>query len=230
MSDTDQPELETLREIDARFHRLFEAVAEDSESESTPTEDPLTTLRRARSQIDAALFAHQHRTDGTTLPESGSCILEWDPSGSPPRRLVLDPDSDGDSWTLRELEWTGTEWQVWGRTRVDDVAIRAPAAPRYPTPIDPPTIDTLIEWIRGGWTNPDPPALVFDATSTTEQGVVVAVNGELRYRERDSERWQTVTQDELTEQLQQRGQPTLQSLSKTTLTRTQFTINSPTDR
>jgi len=224
MTDTQQPELAVLRDIDASFHRLFEAVAETDETESTPAEVPITTLRRARSQIDAALFEHQHRTGNTTLPESGSCILQWDPPSSPPRRLVLDPDSDGDGWTRRELEWTGDGWRVCGRDRVDDVAISAPAEPRYPNPVDPPTLDTLLEWIRPSWTQPDPEVLVFESTATTEQGVVVAVDDELRYRERDSHRWVTVSEeDELYHHLQQQGQPTVQSLSETSLTRQHFT-------
>jgi len=224
MTDSQQRALATLRDIDASFHRLLETIAEDEATVSTLAEDPIATLRRARSQIDAALLEHQHRVNDTTLPESGSCILQWDPPSTPPRRLVLDPDSDGDSWTRRELEWTGDGWRVCGRDTVGDVAIRAPAAPRYPNPVDPPTIDTLLEWIRGGWTNPDPEVLVFDATATTEQGVLVAVAGELRYREADSHRWFTITdEDELPHHLQQQGQPRLQSLSETALTRQHFT-------
>lgn len=224
MTDSQQRALATLRDIDASFHRLLETVAEDEGTVSTPAEDPIATLRRARSQIDAALLEHQHQTDDETLPDSGSCILQWDPPSTPPRRLVLDPDSDGDHWTRRELEWTGDGWRVCGRDTVDDVAIRAPAEPRYPNPVDPPTIDTLLEWIRGGWTNPDPEVLVFDATATTEQGVLVAVEGELRYRESDSHRWFTITdEDELSHHLQQQGQPKLRSLSETTLTRQHFT-------
>jgi len=224
MTDSQQRALATLQDIDASFHRLLEAVAEDEATASQPAEDPIATLRRARSQIDAALLEHQHQTDDETLPDGSSCILQWDPPSTPPRRLVLDPDSDGDYWTRRELEWTGDGWRVCGRDTVDDVAIRAPAAPHYPNPVDPPTIDTLLEWIRGGWTNPDPEVLVFDATATTEQGVLVAVDGELRYREADSHRWFTITdEDELSHHLQQQGQPRLQSLSETALTRQHFT-------
>ena len=224
MTENQQRALATLRDIDASFHRLLEGVAEDNATTSLPAEDPIATLRRARSQIDAVLFAHQRRTDDTTLPASGTCVLQWDPPQTPPRRLVLDPDNDGDSrWTRRELEWTGSGWRVCGRDHVDDVSIRAPAVPRYPNPVDPPTIDTLLEWIRGGWTHSDPPALVFDATSSTEQGVLVAVDDELRYRERNAHRWYTVTEDELSHHLQQQGQPRLQSLSETPLTRQHFT-------
>ncbi|PHQ44021.1 hypothetical protein Z052_00880 [Halorubrum sp. C191] len=221
MTSSQQRALATLRDIDASFHRLLERVAKDDATASPP--EPIATLRRARSQIDATLFAHQRRTEDTTLPASGSCVLQWDPPQTPPRRLVLDPDSEGDSWTRRELEWTGSGWRVCGRDTIDDVAISAPAERRYPNPVNPPTIDTLLEWIRGGWTNPDPEVLVFDATSPTEQGVLVAVDDELRYHERDGHRWYTVTEDELYHHLQQQGQPTLQPLSETALTRQHFT-------
>ncbi|PHQ44489.1 hypothetical protein DJ68_18165 [Halorubrum sp. C3] len=221
---TDTQALATLRDIDARFHRLFEAVDTADETAATPSADPLATLRRARSQIDAALFEHQRRTDDGTLPDGGSCILQWDPPRTPPRRLILDPDSDGDSWTQCELEWTGESWRVCGRNTVNNVAIRAPAEPRYPDPVDPPKIDTLLELIRGSWGNPNPDVLVFGPTASTEQGVLVAVDDELRYREVDSYRWYTVTdEEELYHHLQQQGQPAIQSLSETPLTRLHFT-------
>jgi len=223
MLDSQQRALTTLRDVDASFHRLFEAVAEDEDTGSMPERDPIATLRRARSQIDAALFAHQQRLDDTTLPESGSCVLQWNPGSTPPRRLVLDPVSDGDCWTRREFEWNGSRWRVCSRDSVSDVAISSPAEPRYPNPVDPPTIDTLLKWIRSGWTNPDPEVLVFNATATTEQGVVAAVEDELRYRELDSHRWFTVSEDELQHHLQQQGQPRVQSLSETPLTREHFT-------
>ncbi|MCD2200901.1 hypothetical protein LPA44_13495 [Halobacterium sp. KA-4] len=223
MTDTQQPALAALRDIDARFHRQLEAAATADETAATPVRDPVATLRRARAQIDAALLEHQHQTDSGTLPDGGTCVLQWNPPGTPPRRLVLDP-KDGDTWTRRELEWTGDGWRVCRRDTVDDVAIRVPAEPRYPNPVDPPSINTLLEWIRGSWTNPDPDVLVFDATATTEQGVLVAVDGELRYREVDSHRWVTVTdENELYHHLQQQGQPTLTSLAETPLTRQHFT-------
>lgn len=224
MTDTHTHTLAALRDIDARFHRLFEDVDNADRTAATPAADPITTLRRARSQIDAALFEHQRRTDDGTLPDEGSCVFQWNPPSTPPRRLVLDPDSDGDSWTRRELEWTGDGWRICGHNSVKDVAISVPAEPRYPNPVDPPTIDTLLAGIRGSWTNPDPDVLVFDATASTEQGVLVAVDDELRYRDRDSHRWYTVTDEkELSHHLQQQGQPTVQSLSETSLTRQHFT-------
>lgn len=224
MTDTQTRALETLRDIDARLHRLFEAIDEANETAATPDADPLATLRRVRSQIDATLFEHQRHTTDSTLSGGGSCILQWRPAGSLPRRLVLDPDSDGDSWTRRELEWTGTGWRMCGRDTIADVALSAPAEPRYPDPVEPPTLDTLLGWIRGTWTHPDPAVLVFDATATTEQGVVAAIDDELRYRQRDSHQWYTVAvEDELYHHLQQQGQPTVQSLSETPLTRMQFT-------
>lgn len=224
MTDTQARALSTLRDLDARFHRLFELFSDNNETAAKPVADPIDTLRRARSQIDAALFEQERRMDDGTLPDSGSCVLQWDPPRTPPRRLVLDPDSDGDSWTRRELEWMGDGWRVCGRDTVNNVAIRAPAEPRYPNPVDPPTIDTLLELIRGSWRNPDPDVLVFDATASTEQGVLVAVDNELRYREQDSHQWYTVTdEEELYHHLQQQGQPAVQSLSETPLTRLQFT-------
>ena len=224
MTDSQQRALATLRDIDASFHRLFEAVVEDEATASKPAEDPIATLRRARSQIDAALLEHQHRTDDETLPDGGLCVLQWDPPRTPPRRLVLDPDSDDDSWTRRELEWTGDGWRVCGRDIVNDVAISAPAEPRYPDPMAPPTLDTHLEWIRSTWTHPDPDVLVFDATATGEQGVVAAVDDELRYREQDSHQWYTVTdKEELYHHLQEKGQPAVKPLSETPLTRLQFT-------
>lgn len=225
MTDNHQHALTTLREIDASFHRLFEAVAEDNVG-STPAANPLATLHRAQARIDAALFAHHQRADDTGLPESGACLLQWDPPSTPPRRLVFEPD--GGNWCRREHEWTGDGWRTCGRDTVENVAIRVPAAPHYPNPVDPPTIDTLLAWIRGTWTNPDPPALVFDRTPTTEQGVLVAVGDELRYRERDSHQWYAVTEHALTEHLQQQGQPTLQSLAETALSRHHFTHRSLT--
>jgi len=224
MTDSQQRTLATLRDIDASFHRLFEAVAEDGATASTPVEDPLAILRRARSQIDATLFEHQRQTADDILPGGESCILQWNPTGTPPRRLVLDSDSDGDCWTRRELEWTGNGWRMCGHDTVHDVAISVPAEPRYPDPVNPPTLDMLLEWIRGTWTHPDPDVLVFDATATGEQGVVAAVDDELRYREQDSHQWYTVTdEEELYHHLQQQGQPAVQSLSETPLTRLHFT-------
>ncbi|ELZ43723.1 hypothetical protein C464_16277 [Halorubrum coriense DSM 10284] len=223
MSDTHQHAVSTLRDVDAGFHRLLEAVAADEAAGSVSDSDPIATLRRARSQIDAALFAHQHRTADNTLPESGSCVLQWDPGSTPPRRLVLDPDSDGTSWTQREFEWNGSGWRVCRRTSVSDVAISAAVAPHYPSPVDPLTVDALVTRIRGSWMNPDPDVLVFTATATTERGVVAAVADELRYRELDSTRWFRVTTNELQHHLQQQGQPALQSLSETPLTRQHFT-------
>ncbi len=227
MTESQQRALEAIRDMDSRFHRLLEAVADADEATTTPATDPIATLRRARAQIDAVLFEHHRRTADGTLPDGDSCVLQWDPPTTPPRRLVLDPNSDGDSWTRRELEWTGDSWRVCGSDSVDDVAIRAPAEPRYPNPVDPPTIDTLLEWIHDSWSNPDPPALVFDATAKTAQGVLVAVDGELRYREADSDYWCTITDEaELYHHLKQQGQPAVQSLSETSLTRQHF-IPSP---
>ncbi|MDL0144696.1 hypothetical protein [Halobacterium salinarum] len=222
MTETDERALELLRNVDARFHRLLEAVDTADETAATPTEGPIDVLWRARSQLDASLFEQQRRTEGGQLPAGGSCILQWTPPGSPLRRLVLEPD--GDSWTRRELEWTGAGWRTCRRDAIRDVAISAPAEPRYPDPVDPPTLDTQLAWIRGTWTNPDPAVLVFDATGSTEQGVVAAVDDELRYRGADSHQWYTVTdEEELSHHLQEQGQPTVQSLSETALTRYHFT-------
>ena len=230
MTETQTHVLATLRDLDARLHRLFEAVDDANEIAATPGADPLATLRRVRSQIDAALFEHQRQTADGMLSGDGACVLQWSPAGTPPRRLVLEPDSDGDSWTRRELEWTGTGWRLCGRDTISDVALSAPVEPRYPDPVDPPTLDTQLEWIHGTWTHPDPDVLVFDATATTEQGVVAAVNDELRYREQDSHQWYTVTdEDELYHHLQRQGQPVVQSLSETPLTRLQFTPSPLTD-
>lgn len=230
MTDAQQPALATLRDIDASFHRLFEAVDTADETAATPVADPTTTLRRARSQIDAALFEQHRRTDDNPLPDGGSCVLQWTPTTSPPRRLVLEPDGDGDSWTRRELEWTGAGWRSCRRDTIRDVAISAPAEPRYPDPVDPPTLDTLLALIRGTWTNPDPAVLVFDTAGMTEQGVLVAVEDELRYRGADSHQWYTVTDEaELSHHVQKQGQPTVQSLSETSLTRQHFTPSPLTD-
>ena len=217
-----QRELETLREIDSNFHRLFEAVNDGDDVVSMPGGDPFSTLRRAGAQIDAALFASRQRRDDATLADDGACLLQWSPPGAPPRRLRFKPDSTGESWTRRELEWTGAEWRSCGSDRVDDVAIRAPAVVRYPDPVDPTPIETMLEWIRDSWARPDPPALVFAATATTEQGVVVSVDGDLRYRERDSPQWYSATTDEFYHHLRHHGQPTLQPLSETALTRQHF--------
>lgn len=217
-----QPELETLRDIDTSFHRLFEAV-HNSEAPSMPGDDPLSTLRRARAQIDAALFAYRRRTEDATLADDGSCLLQWDPPSAPPRRLRFELDSTGETWTRREWEWTGAEWRTCGSARLDNVAIRAPAAARYPEPVDPTPIETMLEWTRDSWARPDPPALVFAKTATTEQGVVVSVDGDLRYRERDSPQWYPATTDEFYHHLRTHGQPTLLPLSETALTRHDFT-------
>ncbi len=58
MTDTQTRALTTLRDIDARLHRLFEAVDDVNGTAATPGADPLATLQRARSQIDATLFEH----------------------------------------------------------------------------------------------------------------------------------------------------------------------------
>jgi len=222
MADS-QHELETLREIDSNFHRLFEAVNDGDDVVSMPGGDPLATLRRARAQIDAALFASRRRRDDITLADDGACLLQWNPPDAPPRRLRFEPDGIGESWTRREFEWTGAEWRSCGSDRVDDVAIRAPAAARYPDPVDPTPLETMLEWIRDSWARPDPPALVFAKTATTKQGVVVSVHGDLRYRERDSPQWYPATTDEFYHHLRHHGQPTLRPLSETALTRRDFT-------
>jgi len=218
-----QPELETLRDIDTNFHRLFETVNDSEGYPPMPGDDPLATLRRARAQIDAALFAYRRRTEGATLADDGTCLLQWDPPSAPPRRLRFEPDSTGEMWTRRELEWTGAEWRPCGSDCVDNVAIRAPAAARYPDPVDPTPIETMLEWIRDSWVRPDPPVLVFAETATTELGVVVCVDDELRYRERDSDQWYPATTDEFYHHLRAHGQPTLRSLSETPLCRHHFT-------
>ncbi|MDB2275439.1 hypothetical protein [Halorubrum ezzemoulense] len=218
-----QRELETLREIDSNFHRLFEAVNDGDDVVSMPGGDPLATLRRARAQIDAALFAFRRRRDDVTLADDGACLLQWNSPSAPPRRLRFEPDTTGESWTRRELEWTGTGWRSCGSDRVEDVAIRAPAAARYPDPVDPTPLETMVEWIRDSWARPDPPALVFAKTATTKQGVIVSVDGELRYRERDSPQWYPATTDEFFHHLRTHGQPTLLPLSETALTRHDFT-------
>lgn len=218
-----QRELETLREIDSNFHRLFEAVNDGDDVVSMPGGNPLATLRRARAQIDATLFAPRRRRDDATFADDGACLLQWNPPSAPPRRLRFEPDNTGESWTRREFEWTGAEWRSCGSDRVEDVAIRAPAATRYPDPVDPTPLETMLEWIRDSWARPDPPALVFAKTATTEQGVVVSVDGELRYRERDSPQWYPATTDEFYHHLRTHGQPTLLPLSETALTRQHFT-------
>ncbi|GGJ14313.1 hypothetical protein GCM10008995_25300 [Halobellus salinus] len=230
MTDAQEHALAVLRDIDACFHRLFEAVDNADETAATPVADPITILRRVRSQIDAALLDQHRRTDDKPLPDGGSCVLQWTPSDTPPRRLVLEPDGDGDKWTRRELEWTGAGWRTCRRDTIRDVAISAPAEPRYPDPVDPPILDTLLALIRGTWTNPDPDVLVFDTLGMTEQGVLVAVDGELRYRDAGSPQWYTVTNEaELSHHLQQKGQPVVQSLSETSLTRQHFTPSPLTD-
>lgn len=230
MTDPQAHALATLRDVDSRFHRLFEAVETADETAATPAPDPVGVLRRAGSQIDAALFAQHCRADDESRRGDGSCILQWTPRRTPPRRLVLEPDSDGDNWTRRELEWTGAGWRTCRRDTIRDVAISAPAGPRYPDPVDPPTLDTQLAWIRGTWTNPDPDVLVFDATESTDPGVLVAVEDELRYRGADSHQWYTITnEEELSHHLQQQGQPVVQSLSETSLTRQHFTPSPLTD-
>ncbi|MDL0131935.1 hypothetical protein PNP59_13545 [Halobacterium salinarum] len=224
MTDPQSHALAVLRDVDARLHRLFEAVENADETAATPAPGPLGVLRRARSQIDAALFAQHCRADDESLRGDGSCILQWTPRRTPPQQLVLEPDSDGDSWTRRELEWTGAGWRTCRRDTIRDVAISAPAGPRYPAPVDPPTLDALLALIRGTWTHPDPDVLVFDTAGTTEQGVLVAVEDELRYRAADSHQWYTITNEaELSHHLQQQGQPVVQSLSETSLRRQHFT-------
>ncbi|TYT61779.1 hypothetical protein FYC77_11845 [Natrialba swarupiae] len=103
--------------------------------------------------------------------------------------------------------------------------MRAPTEAQAPTPTDPPALKALLEQLRGQWHRSDPPALVFDATATTEQGVVVAVDDELRYRELDADDWQAVTRDGLYHHIQQQGQPTLTTLAETPLTRKHFTTS-----
>ncbi|OIB56131.1 hypothetical protein BBD46_19790 [Natrialba sp. SSL1] len=65
-------------------------------------------------------------------------------------------------------------------------------------------------------------ALVFGATTTQDQAIVVAVDGDLRYRDRSDDRWYSISEPVLKHCLQQRGQPTLTSLSETSLERAQF--------
>lgn len=228
MTDSQAHALATLRDVDARLHELFEAVENADETAATTAPTPLSVLRRVRSKIDAELFVQHCRTDDESPRGDGSCVFQWTPHDTPPRRLVLEPD--GDSWTRSELEWTGAGWRTCRRDTIRDVAISAPDEPRYPEPIDPPTLDTLLALIRGTWTNPDPDVLVFDAAGMTEQEVLVAVDGELRYRDTDSHQWYTVTNKaELSHHLQQQGQPVVQSLSETSLTRQHFTPSPLTD-
>jgi len=225
MTDNQQRLLETLREIDISLHRLFEAVDEADKIAADPASDPLETCRRIRSQLDAALFGHQHRTDDAILPAAGSCVLQWGSPGSLPRRLEFKPDDSGDSWQLSELEWTGADWRVCRVDEITHLAIAAPADPRYPDPVDPPTLQTLIDWITDSLTRPDPPVLAFESDDGIQQGVVAAVDDELRYRQRDARRWYETTTDELYHHLEQQGQPTLESLSETPLDRRHFTAS-----
>lgn len=230
MTDTDDDILAALRAIDTSLNRLCETVADSDAGVSSSGENPITALRRVRSHIDTEVFAQQRQAEGTTLPASGSCVLQWEQPGTPPRRLVLDPTSDGNRWRRREHEWTGDGWRLCGSDTIENVAIRAPAEPQYPNPVDPLPIDTLLERIQGDWSNPDPDVLVFEPTATTTEGVLAAVDDELRYRDADSYQWVTIIdEDELYHHLEQQGQPTVKSLSETTLTRKHFVPSPLTD-
>ena len=67
--------------------------------------------------------------------------------------------------------------------------------------------------------------LAFEAADGIQQGVVAAVDDELRYRQRDGTQWYETTTDELYHHLEQQGQPTLESLSETPLDRRHFTAS-----
>ncbi|OIB55739.1 hypothetical protein [Natrialba sp. SSL1] len=66
--------------------------------------------------------------------------------------------------------------------------------------------------------------------ASTEPAIVADVDGDLRYREEDADHWEALTDDDLQDYLQQRGQPTLTLLSDTPLDRADFTGSPPEDR
>ncbi|WP_202911821.1 hypothetical protein [Natrialba swarupiae] len=225
MSDDLQEFITALEEIDTDIHQLIEELSTTTDIATSRQADALQQLHNARSALNPVLFALRHQQAASATRESDAITLQWDPDGTPPRRLVFEPKSEDGEWSYRKLEWEGTGWRPCGRSTVEDVAIRAPTEAQAPTPTDPPALKALLEQLRGQWHRSDPPALVFDATATTEQGVVVAVDDELRYRELDADDWQAVTRDGLYHHIQQQGQPTLTTLAETPLTRKHFTTS-----
>ncbi|SFC67861.1 hypothetical protein SAMN05444422_11460 [Halobiforma haloterrestris] len=224
-TDDLQGYITSLEEIDTKIHELLEELSATDEIDTSCQTDILQQLYNARSEIDPVLLALRNQQTDSATGKSDTITLQWDPDGTPPRRLVFEPKSEEGQWSYRKLEWDGLGWRPCGRSTVEDVAIRTPTKSQYSTPTSPPTLDTLLEQLRGQWHRSDPPALVFDATATTEQGVLVAVDDELRYREQDGQDWHTVTKDDLYHHIQQQGQPTLTSLAETPLTREHFTTS-----
>ncbi|OIB58838.1 hypothetical protein [Natrialba sp. SSL1] len=229
MNDDLQEYLTALEDIDSQIDHLLEELKETDELEVTLQANLIQTLRQTRSEMDPALLAVRKHCDAPATPGDDSIILQWTPTGRPPRREILEPTHGGDSWSRRLLEWDGTGWRPCSRTEVDDVAIRTPTETRHRNPSDPLLLEVLLEKLRGTWSQPDPPALVFDANTENEQGILVAVDDELRYREQDDDRWYDIKPEVLTHHLQKRGQPTLQSLSETPLGREHFTASPLTD-
>ncbi|MDJ1434203.1 hypothetical protein [Halostagnicola sp. A-GB9-2] len=225
MSDDFQHYLTALEKIDTRIHHLLEELADDDDLDTTLQADTTEHLRQARSQIDPALLAFRHHEDAT--PSTDAITLQWTPSGKPPRRLRLEPNRDNEGYERRLLEWDGLGWRPRTREDVDDVALCAPAETDQPT--DPPRLETLRDHLRETWHQQDPQTLVFEPTTRTELGVVVDVEDDLRYSERDDDQWYPITDEGLRNYLEQRGQPTLTPLSETPLSRAHFTGNPPHD-
>ncbi len=223
MSDNRQQYLTVLEAIDTKIHHLLEDLDDAEELDDILQADAVESLRRARTEIDPVLlaFRQQDETDAITL--------QWTPSDKPPRRLIIDPNHETEGYERRLLEWDGLGWRPCSREDVDDLTIDAPATSQRPTPTDPPRLETLRDQLRGTWHLPDPRTLVFEPTTRTEPGVVVDVEDELRYSERDGDQWYPITDEGLRNYLQQRGQPTLTPLSETPLERDHFTGNPPHD-
>ncbi|OIB56153.1 hypothetical protein BBD46_19290 [Natrialba sp. SSL1] len=63
----------------------------------------------------------------------------------------------------------------------------------------------VLSQTRGTWWQSELLALVFESAIGAEPGVVVDVDGDLRYRERDTDQWYEITNDGLQNYLTQRG-------------------------
>lgn len=222
MSDDLEDYIAILEEIDTKIHHLLEDLEGGNDLDVSLQVNAIQTLRNARSQIDPVLLAFRQQQDSRSTADSDAITLQWTPTGAPPRRLIIEPATGDEEWSHRTLEWDGSGWRPRNRSDIEDVAVRAPTESDHLSPTDPPRLETLQAKLHEKSSHPDPLALVFEATTTTEQAVVVAVDGELRYRQYDDSQWCQITEDELTRQLKQQGQPTLQPLSETQFNREHF--------
>ena len=162
------------------------------------------------------------------MTDTERLIIQWEPTEGLPRRLCFKPYNE-DNWLRTEQEWSGEEWRICGNEFVTDCAF-APESSRS-EPTTPPTVEELLDQIRGTWEGPDPLVVVFDSPSRAATSeVVAAVDGDLRYRTAQRDQWHHVTVRTFTQRVKRRGLPEVQRLSETPYERAHFADRSVSEQ